>query len=234
MENKKAILYSYYTIRKAIGILGILLPFILVISYGDFLASISHYYYSKSAVFFISIITAFGLFLISYKGYERDKKSEKLSDNQITHIGGFAALLVVLFPTSCEGSNSIEICDACLLHNYPLYGHDSSIINFIHLLSAGIFLFIMGWMSVFRFTKGEKTPEKKRKNIVYKASGYMIWISIGFLLVEFIIDFHITGYDVLILEVISVFSFAISWLIKGEAIKDLIGLKKLVIRGNKG
>ena len=230
MENKMDLLYSYYRIRKIIGILGLLLPVLIVVFYGDFLSSISHYYYTKSAVFFISILSAFGLFLISYKGYKRDKNTEKLSDNIITHIGGIAALLVVIFPASCLGSNSYELSNICLSEDYPLFGHSNMIISTIHLIGAGTFFFTMGWMSVFRFTKGELTKEKQKKNKIYRFSGYIIWISIGILLIEFSIkkfypDFKITDYDVFILETISVFAFGISWLIKGEAIKDIIDLK---------
>jgi hypothetical protein len=112
MAANKEIKNSYLSIRKLIGTLGFLLPFILVAFENDFLASISHYYYTKSVVFFIAILFAFGILLISYKGYDFDPGTEKISDNFITHIGGFAILLVVLIPTNCGGSNS-SLISAC-------------------------------------------------------------------------------------------------------------------------
>ncbi len=224
MEEKNDLLYSYYTIRKVIGLLGILLPVLAVLGYGEFLASISHYYYTRSAVFFIATLVSFGLFLITYRGYPRDKKTELISDNIITHIGGFAAIIVVLFPTSCGGSGNPDIQQMCNDHTYPLWGHNNEVISTIHLVSAGIFLASMGWMSFFRFTKGGKTKEKMRKNVLYRTSGLIMWVSILILLTEFTIHYHVTGYDVFILETISVFAFGISWLVKGDAIKDLIGL----------
>ena len=184
MNIKKDILYSYYRIRKTIGILGIFLPILIYAFHGELLSSISHYYYSKSAVFFIAILFAFGLFLISYKGYEIDKETELFSDNFITNIGGIAALLVVLLPTTCSGSNSTEITNMCQLQNYPLFGHDNTIIRIIHLFSAGVFLFTMGYMSIFRFTKGKPTDEKNRKNYVYRICGIAVWFSIGILMIE--------------------------------------------------
>lgn len=228
MIIKKEIQYSYYRIRKFIGLLGILLPVLVVAFHGDFLSSISHYYYTKSAVFFISILFAFGILLISYKGYEIEK-GDKLSDNIITHIAGLAVLLVVFFPTSCLNSNSLVINYMCLSNEYPLFGHGNSVINTIHLISAGIFLFTMGWMSIFRFTR----TSKEENRWVYRICGYTIWISLSILIIEFIIklfysDFNITSYDVYILETISIFSFGISWLIKGEAIKDIIDLKSKI------
>jgi hypothetical protein len=225
MEKSKPILQSYYMIRKIIGILGIMLPLLVFLFHGDFLSSVSHYYYTRSSLFFTSVLTAFGLFLISYKGYEKDRETEFLSDNQITHIGGTAALLVVLIPTSASGSNSPDINNMCIIGSFPMFGHNNSLLNTIHLLSAGIFLLIMGWMSFFRFTKGELTPGKRRKNVVYRSTGYIIWVSIFVLMMEFVIGYEITKYDVIILETISVLSFGISWLIKGKAIEDLLELR---------
>ncbi len=226
MDIKKDMLYSYYRIRKIIGLLGIALPILIYVFHGELLSSISHYYYSRSAVFFIAILSAFGLLLISYKGYEKDKDTEIFSDNLITHIGGISALLVVLLPTTCIGSNSVEITNMCLLQNYPLFGHDNEIIRLIHLASAGVFFFTMGYMSIFRFTKGKLTDEKKTKNRIYRVCGIAVWISIGILAIETIFqNFHFTEYDVFIFETVSVVAFGIAWVVKGEAIKDIIDLK---------
>ncbi len=235
MDIKKDMLYSYYRIRKIIGLLGIALPILIYVFHGELLSSISHYYYSRSAVFFIAILSAFGLLLISYKGYEKDKDTEIFSDNLITHIGGISALLVVLLPTTCIGSNSVEITNMCLLQNYPLFGHDNEIIRIVHLVSAGVFLFTMGYMSIFRFTKtkgrltDEEKMEKKKKNYVYRICGIAVWISIGILAIETIFqNFHFTEYDIFIFETVSVVAFGISWIVKGEAIKDIIDLKNKI------
>lgn len=222
MEKNFALLDSYFRIRKTIGILGMLLPFLIVIFHGEFLASISHYYYGKSSVIFTSVLTAFGLFLISYKGYEKDSGHEKFSDNFITNIGGIAAILVVIFPTSCAGSHSEIIENMILSGSYPLFGHNSIVLNAIHLLSAGLFLFVMGWMSFFRFTKGNQA-EKMKVNRIYRFSGCVVWGSIGTLFFEFTTGFRISGYDVFVLETVSVLSFGIAWLLKGKALKDLSG-----------
>ncbi len=124
------------------------------------------------------------------------------------------------------GSNSVEITNMCLLQNYPLFGHDNNIVRLIHLASAGVFLFIMGYMSIFRFTKGKLTDEKKMKNRIYRFCGIAVWVSIGILAIETILpNFHLTEYDVFIFETVSVVAFGIAWLVKGEAIKDIIDLK---------
>lgn len=230
--EKKAILNSYLRIRKLIGTLGILLPILVFSFHGDLLASISHYYYTESAVFFIAILSAFGFFLISYRGYDKDPSREMLSDNIITNISGFAVLIVVLIPTSCleSGSDSIAstICD---MENHPMFGHNQSLWNAIHLVSAAIFLFTMGWMSIFRFTRTTNKEEKKFENAIYICCGYAVWACIAILLVQFVgeklgVNLHLTKYDVFILETVSVGAFGFSWLIKGKALEDIVAFNK--------
>lgn len=237
--EKKAILNSYLRIRKLIGTLGIVLPILVYLFHKDLLASISHYYYTESAVFFIAILSAFGFFLISYRGYDKDPSREMLSDNIITNISGFAVLIVVLIPTSCANSGSDVITETiCDSGNYPMFGHNQSLWNTIHLVSAAIFLFTMGWMSVFRFTRTSNKEDKKYENSVYKCCGYTVWACIAILLVQFIgekfgANLYVTKYDVFILETVSVGAFGLSWLIKGKALEDIVAFNKMMFGTRK-
>ncbi|MEO9894487.1 hypothetical protein [Aurantibacter sp.] len=214
--------HSDYRIRKLIGILGLALPLLLPLTESQFLSSISHYYYLPfSSLLFTIILSSFGLFLISYKGYTVDE-TETMSDDMLTNIGGFAALIVVFFPTYCLGSESIIIDKLCSAKTYPLLGHNDKLTNTIHLISAGIFIFIMGWMSKYKFTRGNDTS----KNKIYHICGNIVWTAIALLILLFVADlikdgFKITNYDVYILETIAVIPFAISWLIKGQAMEDI-------------
>ncbi len=219
--------HSDYRIRKLIGVLGLALPFLLPISEGMFLSSISHYYYlSFSAIIFIITISCFGLFLISYRGYKIDK-TESISDDMLTNIGGLAALVVVFFPTYCTGSESMFIDKLCASEDYPLLGHNNSLTNTIHLVSAAIFIFTMGWMSKYKFTRGGDHAN----NRIYRICGNIVWGAIALLVLLVIADwikegFKITSYDVYILETIAVVPFAISWLIKGKTMPHLMELFK--------
>ncbi|MFK7813670.1 MAG: hypothetical protein AB8B59_14345, partial [Maribacter sp.] len=86
---------SDYRIRKLIGTLGLALPILLLLTGGMLLSSISHYYYQPlSSIIFIIILSTFGLFLLSYKGYKIDAETEKISDDLLTNIGGISALIV--------------------------------------------------------------------------------------------------------------------------------------------
>ncbi len=225
MKDNTDIFNSYSRIRKLIGILGLLLPFLIVIFYCGFLPSISLYYYTRSAVFFIAILAAFGLFLISYEGYKPKEKEKGFSDNFITHVGGFAILIVVLVPTACADT-ALKICNVCISGKYCLFGHDIENINILHLISAAIFFIAMGYMSIFNFTRGTD----KKYHFMYKFCGYTIWFSMLLLVIEFGIRLsggkgYITVYDVFILETVMVVAFAISWLLKGRTIEYVIEFK---------
>ncbi len=210
---------SQYRIRKIVGILGISLPIMLYIISSAPLYSISHYYYTEGGVFFIGILSAFGLVLIAYEGYPIDtNKNEKLSDDLITTISGIAILMTVLIPTRCSGSGQ-ELCYGEIAY---LFGHDEPLKSAVHLLSAGIFLLSLGWMSLFQFTKS-KNVERKNRNKIYRYSGYIIFACIALLVIIFSIEkvLNIDFNDYLraytfILEAIAVWAFGFSWIVKGE------------------
>jgi len=222
---------SDYRIRKLIGVLGLSLPILLPIAAWEFLASISHYYYpTLSSLFFIIILSAFGLFLISYKGYTKDINSEQISDNFLTNIGGFAALIVVFIPTVCAESASEAIDLICKNETYPLFGHDNKTLNIIHLISAGVFILCMGWMSKYKFTKGNKTMHNK----IYKTCGNLVFISVGLLISGIILEkldlnFLINTYYVYFFETVAVIAFGISWLVKGKALENFTDFKEKIM-----
>lgn len=218
---------SQYRLRKTIGFLGIALPFIIFFVNQKLLSSISHYYYTSASIFFIGILFTFGLVLITYKGYSYNKgKNEKISDDLITTLAGVSILVTVLIPTECTGSgHTLLFCD-----NGYLFGHSNSVKGTIHLMSAAIFLFALGWMCIKQFTKSEN-PGSKRKNSVYRICGYIVWSCIAILMLIFSfekmlsIDFnvYINGYTFM-LESVAVWAFSIAWLIKGKINKDWNGL----------
>ncbi len=215
---------SDYRIRKLIGTLGLLLPIALPLAKGQVLASISHYYYSTlPSLIFIIVLSAFGLFLLSYKGYKIDPSTERISDDWLTNIGGLAALVVVMVPTACYGSGNDAIEALCNTPLEPLFGHIDKTANTIHLVAAGIFILCMGWMSRFKFTRGSDDGNHK----LYKWCGNLVFISVALILVcigieHFITDeFIIHDYYVFIFETTAVIPFGISWLVKGKAIDDV-------------
>jgi hypothetical protein len=215
---------SYLTLRKLLGGLGILLPLFLLIGTGfETQSSISHFYYTKSSVVFTSVLFAFGLFLFSYRG--RLKETEFFSDNFLTNIGGFLAILTALIPTAvCQN----ECCDTVSITNELVnlcckkgiatqYIHNDSWRGIIHLGCAAGFLALMGWVSFDRFTNGDNIT--KGKKFFYRFCGVGVWVSLISIGVGIFLKKNFTGIDVFIGEWIALFFFGIAWLVKGKALK---------------
>ena len=93
-----SLVLSYLALRKAIGVLGIALPFVLALG-GMLLdgpgiqTTISNYYYTSMRNVFVGTLCAIGVFLLSYRGYDR-------RDDIAGDIACVFALGVAFFPTT--------------------------------------------------------------------------------------------------------------------------------------
>lgn len=190
--------HSYLALRKAVGWIGILLPFVLLL--GNTLLfggnpnqpSISLYYYTPMRDVFVGGLSAVALFLFFYKGYDR-------WDNITANIAGFSAVLVAWFPASETGSGGMA--------------------NTVHFISAAIFLGSLAFFSLFLFTKddGSPTPEKLKRNRIYIACGAVMSVSLLALFIYFIIkrEDHMSTPFIFLAETVALVAFGISWLTKG-------------------
>lgn len=99
LKNKNmSLIVSYLTLRKLIGILGILLPFACLLGgsllqNAPVLDSISAYYHSNMRDVLTGLLVGVSLFLITYKGYES-------RDTLVAILSGIAGLGIAIFP--CE------------------------------------------------------------------------------------------------------------------------------------
>ena len=71
---------SYVTLRRAIGVLGMLLPLLCVAGGAAFMGlgvgrSISYYYHTNMREFFTGILAIVCAILATYRGYDEDRKS---------------------------------------------------------------------------------------------------------------------------------------------------------------
>lgn len=215
---------SDYRIRKLIGVLGVSLPIALpLLADSTIISSISHYYYlTAPSLYLIIVLSSLGLFLISYKGYSKDH-DEFINDDWLTNLAGFAALLVVLIPTACEKSGSSVIERICASGNLPLFGHHDPQTDTYHFIAAGVFIFLMGWMSFFKFTRGEEKGNSRY--LLFKSCGILVWSAILFLTIYFLTDVEIPNF-VFYMETLAVVPFGLSWLVKGEAMVSMTKLFK--------
>jgi len=217
-DQKKELL----KLRMSIGFLGAILPIVLWLGNDRVLLnSISHYYYTSSAIFFIGIVFSLAIVLFSYHGHEK-LKSEKLSDNFITSIAALFALIAVLVPTSSLDPGAVLHFEE---HPY-LFGHKANkLLSVVHTVSAGIFIALLGYMPYFKFVLSENNSAKLNK--FYKACGIIIWTSIVLMIVLMGVEKYVykeleeVFKYVWWFECLAVETFALAWIRKARVLKFL-------------
>jgi hypothetical protein len=207
MSNQNdSLVLSYLGLRKAIGIIGMSLPFVLffgkmIISGPGIESSISAYYYTVMRDVFVGSLCAIGVFLISYRGYER-------MDDITGKIATVFALGTALFPTSPVNPSETQL-----------------LIGRLHILFAlGLFI-TLAFFALFLFRKTDPnkppTPQKIKRNLIYTICGYGIILCVALIILTTFLpsDSVIYSYrPVFWLEALAIILFGISWFVKGEAI----------------
>ncbi|MCP3962946.1 MAG: DUF998 domain-containing protein [bacterium] len=207
-ESANALVISYLALRRVIGILGTLLPFLLffgaLIIFGTGIQdSISAYYHTDMGDVLVGVLFAMGFFLLSYRGY-------KPVDNKFGNLGFVFALGVALFPTPPESPSRLDV-----------------FIGYAHFAFAGLFFLTLIYFSLCLFTKTHPnrppTPMKLKRNRVYWACGYTMLLCIVLIVVFYVLPAGVRSIiaahsPVFWLEAIAIVAFGISWLTKGEAL----------------
>jgi len=200
-----SLLMSYLDLRQAIGIIGMALPFVLVVgkivlSGPGIQSSISSYYYTVMRDVFVGSLCAIGVFLGAYRGYAR-------IDSLAGNLACIFAIGTALFPTAPILPTSQQ----------------SAIGNF-HLAFAMMLFLTLAFFSLvlFRKTNSTKTmtPQKIKRNIVYTVCGITILACIALIiLVELLQNPSLASLSpVFWLEALAIIAFGVSWFVKGEAI----------------
>ena len=201
---------SYLGLRKAVGLLGVSLPFILAVGgllFGAGLqGSMSAYYYTNLRAIFIGNLWATGSFLFSYRGYE-------LADEIAAKVASISAIGISLFPTTLPPP-AIPSSTAMLVEN-------------VHAACTAVFFLTLSYFALVLFTKTDPTqtptPKKLQRNTVYRVCGYTIIVCILLILAHNLLPSTamagIEAYKpVFVLETFAVLAFGSSWLVKGETI----------------
>ncbi len=202
---------SYLTLRKAIGILGLALPFVLYLGATllfntGLQETISTYYYTGMRNVLVATMCAMGSFLLSYRGYER-------ADHVAGVLASIFAVGIALFPTTPLENPSAH----------------AKIIGDVHVVCATLFYSTLIYFCLALFTKTDAsipTRRKLQRNTVYRVCGYTIAACILLILVESILPASLEAFQNSLdkngvkfyLESVAGIAFGISWLTKGEAI----------------
>ena len=198
---------AYTYLQRAVGVLAILLVPLLVVGHGvsdgEWLReSISSYYYTHMGNVFVGVLAALAVFFLSYN-YRPLRDFE--IDSILSKGASVVAAGVALFPTASAVATDTP---------------GARWVSRLHLICAGVLFVLLGVFARFRFTMtgdGEITPEKRRRNRVYRVCGTLIFASIGLiiLLVLNLINPPDEWHTFFWLETICVEAFGFSWLVKG-------------------
>ena len=195
-------------LRCTLGWLATLLAWIVVVLLWSFPPSISDTYFTYEAgPVFMIILGASSFLLIAYKGYDKQ-------DDIISTLAGIFGLMICLFPTEPTFQPHLE--------NIGTFQLPVNICSTIHTISALIFFVLLAYNSMFLFTKtsGNMTPEKKKRNIIYRVCAIGMIASFLILLLP---KFYI---KVWLVEMIALVFFGISWLTKADCYPWLFADKK--------
>lgn len=194
-------LASHLTLRRVVGVLGVLLPLLLVV--GCFVLgaptilqdSISDYYGTVMRNVFVGVLFTIGWFLFTYRGYER-------SDDIAGDIACASMLCVALFPITSE----------------------SAAVRAVHLVSAGVLFLVLSYFSLVLFTKSQSARQAKEKQIrnwIYRFCGTLMLLCIAGIGIYYLALQTTAVSDirpVFWLESIALWAFGWSWFVKGETL----------------
>jgi hypothetical protein len=190
-------------VRRAIGIIGIALPFVLLI--GALIldgvgvqGSISAYYYTVMGSVFVGSLCAQGVFLISYR-YRR-------WDSVVATFAGVLVIAVAVLPTAPADPTPTQ-----------------SAVGSVHLLCATLYYLTLAYFSSFIFTRtdpaqGPPTDRKKARNRLYRVCGVVV---VGCLALAAVTGMLFDGRigqvrPLFWFETVAGLAFGTSWLVKGE------------------
>jgi hypothetical protein len=202
--------FSYLALRKIIGYLGLLLPFVLFLgalklSQTTMQDSVSAYYYTYMRDVFVGTLWAIGFFLFSYRGYD-------YIDDLVTDAAGIFAIGISLFPTTPEG---------------PVSSVAQTTGN-VHFTFAALFFLILSCISLFLFTKTDpmkpRSTRKPKRNVIYRICGVIMLLCIGLIAIySFLPSIKellpaSTIHPIFWLEAVADIAFGISWAVKGQVL----------------
>ena len=215
---------SYLWMRVGVGILGIALPLVLV--FGDKLAfhgdpfprgSLSVYYYSGMRDEFVGILSATGVFLITYKIAELNL------ENSVSLFAGAGAILIALFPPGRPG-----YVPGPLTPLQDLIGEAAS--KWVHFAASGVFLVSLALITLFFGIREGERPRRvgTRSPEFWRWFHWTCTCIMGLALLWIVITLW-AGWPpraLLIGEWVSAWAFGASWLAKGAELDVLFGKPK--------
>jgi hypothetical protein len=198
---------AYTHLQQIIGIIAVGLPFVVVIGNMGFngielKGSISAYYYTPMGGVFVGALCALAVFFLSYN--YRPLPKFRL-DNILSTLASAVTVGVALLPTTSDAATA---------------SGSEKLVAFLHLVCACALFVLLAVFSLFLFTQTSAetmTPEKARRNQVYRACGGVIVATIVLVMASNVADPPSSWHTLFWLESVGVVAFGVSWLVKGHA-----------------
>lgn len=201
---------SYLFLRRAIGLIGSLLPIGLPLGYSittgrwELLPSVSSYYYTDMRNPFVGSLCAVGVFLICYR-YE-------YWDDIFATLAGAFAIGVAFCPPVPPNPDTL-----------------ARVTGVLHVVFAAAFLVAMALMSLLLFTRSsvpptERTLGKNTRNFVYVLCGSLILAFTALAGLSSLApqSFVSAVHPLFWCEAIATFGFGFAWWVKGQTLwKDV-------------
>jgi hypothetical protein len=208
------IVVSYRFLRRAIGLIGSLLPIVLPLGYSistghyRLLASVSSYYYTDMRNVFVGSMCSVGVFLVCYR-YRR-------WDDLLSNLAGALAIGVAMCPPVPPNPSGL-----------------ASVVGDLHVVFAALFLVTIAAICWFLFPGSDRpeTGQASRETVrsdVYRACAIVILAATALAGISalFSASFIRTYHPLFWCEAVATFAFGFAWWIKGETlIRDKPGTR---------
>jgi hypothetical protein len=196
---QNTLVHSYLFLRRAIGLIGLALPFVLILGKqlvqgGDLIGSLSGYYYTDLRDVLVGAMCAAGVFLLAYYGHDH-------VDNLVSTVAGLGAIGLALFPTTPD-------------HDVTAWDRTSGV---LHLVFAGVFFLSLAYFCLRLFPHdGEQPPGT---GVVYRVCGFVIVACLVLIAVTKTLGLLPALLPALWLESVAVWAFGVAWLVKGTTLE---------------
>lgn len=216
--SKNPAVLSYYSMRRAVGLIALTLP--LGLACGSIVASrlgpgdafphpllqrsISDYYYTPMRDYYVGALCAIGAFLACSRGYD-------LLDEVTGYLAGFFAFGVAFFPSFDPRGTR--------------YTHIDVEFGYAHTVFAALLFLMLAYVCIFLFRKSSPqkpfTRRKRNRNRLYGLCGLTLiacMIVMVSLTVRATVERRHPSPWLFWFEALALAAFGVAWLTKGEGI----------------
>lgn len=244
-EREDRELVSFITLRRAVGVLGMAFPVLLVAcgfilspclaqdsaaACSRVLPTLSEYYASGARDIFVGVLCVIGFFFFAYRGHSPE-------DDIAGDLACFFALGVALFPTTSQYWIIEKIHGGAALGMFLVLFYFSACLFTLTKDSPREKAWQRVWRALGKVARGigrfvtrkrapddpndRRSPRKRVRDNVYLTCGGVILACVILCLLSFATGLRTSprygGYNpVLLLEAVALIAFGFSWLVKGE------------------